>query len=137
MTHHVLGNGATSAPSYPIVIGRGLDEARRRGPLGIRSARREVDEMIRPDAGHHVLVYKVDNDYVLDNGGRSGRDEQVVRASHVSVVDMRREAPVVVEFPVPSKDSAEFTVRVTFGCTVTDPITIVRDGITDPQAILT
>jgi hypothetical protein len=137
MTHPVAGNRAPSTSDYPIIAGRGLDEARRRGPLGIRPARREPGEMIRPDAGHHVLVYKVDNTYVMDNGGRDGRDEQVIRASHVSVVDMRREAPVMVEFRIPSKDSAEFTVRVTFGCTVTDPITIVRDGITDPRAILT
>jgi hypothetical protein len=133
---YTMNNEAPSRPGYPIVERRSLEEARRRGPLGIRSARRSPTELIRPAAGHHVLVYKVDNDYILDDASLGSRDDQVVRASHVSVVDMQLDAPVEVALRIPSKDSAEFTVLVTFNCTVTDPITIVKRGVIDPQTTL-
>lgn len=122
--------------TYPIVEMRELREAERRGPFNLRSPRRVPEELPRPKEGHHVLVYKVGGRYMLDNVSLGARDELVVQASHVSVVDMRRDAPVQVAFEIPSADGSAFTVVVTFGCTVTDPVQVVREGLTDPQKIL-
>ena len=76
-----------------------------------------------------MLVYRVDGDYLLDSARLRRGDDDVVRATHVSVVDMRSGAPVVVELSIPSRDAAEFAVHATFACTVTDPVAVVRDGV--------
>jgi hypothetical protein len=122
--------------TYPIVEMRELHEAQRRGPFNLLSPRRGPSELLRPKEGHHVLVYKVEGRFLHDNVSLGERDELVVKASHVSVVDMRRNAPVEVAFDIASADGSTFKVVVTFGCTVTDPVQVVREGLTDPQDIL-
>ncbi|BFO22385.1 hypothetical protein SHKM778_87730 [Streptomyces sp. KM77-8] len=57
-------------------------------------------------------------------------------ASSVTVVDRRVEVPVVVETRIPSAEAGDFTVRTTFYCTVTDACAVVRDGVTDLEALL-
>jgi hypothetical protein len=54
-----------------------------------------------------------------------------VRASSVSVVSVRRGTEVEVSFRIDSKDASEFTVKVTFLCSVLDPVVVVRDGQVD------
>ncbi|MCY1145783.1 hypothetical protein OWR29_47980, partial [Actinoplanes sp. Pm04-4] len=66
----------------------------------------------------------------------NGADEQVVQATHVSLVDMRRDAPVVTRLEIPSRDQSTFEVLVTFTCTVTDPIAVVRGGVNAEEALL-
>lgn len=113
---------------YPITGGGPLEPAPRRGFLGLGRRYRDGGEVPKADA-HQVLVYRVDGDYLVDRGRLGPSDEQVVNATHVSVVDMRRSAQVVVELPIPSRDASVFTMRVTFACTVTDPLVVVREGI--------
>ena len=116
------------ASNYPVAEARTLGEAQRSGPLGFRRPVRGAAEI--PDAdGHQVLVYRVDGEYVLDSARLRRGDDDVVRATHVSVVDMRAGAPVAVDLSIPSRDAAEFAVHVTFACTVTDPVAVVRDGV--------
>ena len=112
---------------YPITDQRSLLQAGKHGPFGLSGRRREFDELPLVKA-HEVLVYRVGGDYVIDNGRRGLDDDQVVEATHVSVVDMTRNTPVRVELAIPSAEASEFTVQVTFACTVTDPSTVVREG---------
>jgi hypothetical protein len=81
-------------------------------------------------------VYRVNGHYVLDNVSRGLDDDQVVRATHVTEVDLSRNAPVAVQFDINSKDHAVFTVVVTFECTVVDPVLVVQEGITRPDKLL-
>ncbi|MBY8852899.1 hypothetical protein K7G98_33575, partial [Saccharothrix sp. MB29] len=49
---------------------------------------------------------------------------------------MTTDAEVVVELVLPSRDASHFTVRVTFLCTVDDPVAVVRTGGHDARAML-
>jgi hypothetical protein len=122
-------------PAYPISDQRPLQEVAKRGPMGLRRSRRDPDEL-PPVAASQVLVYRVGGEYVVDNGRRGLDDEQVVGASHVSVVDLTRNTPVRVELGIPSAEASEFTVQVTFLCTVTDATTVVREGQHDAGVFL-
>ena len=128
---------ATAVKRYPIVESISLSRPQRNGPLGLRKASRSPAEMVRPREGHHVLVYRVDGEYVLDDASLDSRHDVVVRASHVTVVDTQRNAPIIVQLSIPAKQSQSFAVRVTFGCTVVDPLIVVRQGLKDPQQLLT
>ncbi|CAM3614300.1 hypothetical protein KIPE111705_16855 [Kibdelosporangium persicum] len=121
--------------SYPIVQQRPLDPSQKRGWLGLRGRARESGELPKP-AAHQVLVYRVNGHYVVDNAERALNSEDVVEASHVSVVDMTRNAEVMVQLGIPSKDADQFTMQVTFVCTVSNPAVVVREGMTDAQAML-
>ncbi len=112
---------------YPITDQRSLSETLKQGIPGFRSRRREYDELPQAEA-HQVFVYRVDGEYIVDNGRRDLDDEQVVAATHVSLVDVRRNMPVRVELGIPSAEASEFTIQATFACTVTDPATVVREG---------
>jgi hypothetical protein len=120
---------------YPVVVQRPLAEPRKRGPLGLLPRKREKHELPTVSA-HEVMVYRVEGQYHLDTGQRRLSDQQVVEASHVSVVDLRRNTPVTVILTVPSAEASEFTVEVTFVCTVTDPVEIVKEGLTDAALAL-
>jgi hypothetical protein len=128
---------ATVAPRYPIVDSVSLSRSQRSGLLGMRKPSRSPAEMVRPGEGHHVLVYRVDGEYVLDDASLDSRHDTVVRASHVTVVDTQRNAPIIVQLSIPARQSQSFEVRVTFGCTVVDPLVVVRQGLKDPQQLLT
>ena len=127
----------TAASRYPIADSISLSRPQRSGPLGLRKPSRSPAEMVRPLEGHHVLVYRVDGEYVLDDASLDNRHDIVVRATHVSVVDTQRNAPIVVTLDIPAKQSQSFAVKVTFGCTVVDPLLVVRQGLKDPQQLLT
>ena len=112
---------------YPIIRQQTLKEPPRRGVLNMRGPRRPDDEMptLNP---HEVLVYRVNGKFVVDDGQRRPDHNQVVNASSVSIVNMRRGADVGVSFEITSRDAAVFTVQVNFTCSVVDPVTVVRDG---------
>ena len=95
---------------------------------------RDTDAVPRA-AAHQVLVYRVRGQYVLDNAELDYEDDQVLAANHVTVVDCRRDAPVTVELTIPSADAAHFTLRVTFTCTVNDPVAVVRNGVNAQSAL--
>jgi hypothetical protein len=115
-----------TAPSYPIVAQHELDDPDRRGPLGLLK-RRDLNDIpkIKP---HEVLIWRVGSRYVLDRRELRGHDDTVVRASSVSVVSVRPDTEVEVSFRIDSEDASEFTVKVTFICSVLDPVVVVRDG---------
>lgn len=123
------------AENYPLVEQREYGRAgRRSGFLGRRVTRAD-DELPRL-AAHHVRVFRVGVEYVEDQGQLRPDHPTVVEAGSVTVVDRRVEVPVVVETRIPSAEAGDFTVRTTFYCTVTDPCAVVRDGITDVEALL-
>jgi hypothetical protein len=120
---------------YPIVEQRPLDPAQTKGKFFWRKEYREHGELPRPNA-HQVFVYRVDGEYVLDSAQRRLDEEQVVRATHVSLVDLTRDAEVIVELAIPSAEADDFTMRVTFVCTVTNAVSVVREGRGDAQTLL-
>jgi hypothetical protein len=114
------------APSYPIVAQHELDDPDRRGPLGLMKRRRLEDiPKIKP---HEVLVWRVGSRYIMDRRELRVHDDTVVHASSVSVVSVRPDTEVEVSFAIDAQDAAEFTVKVTFICSVLDPVVVVRDG---------
>ncbi|MGW4057194.1 hypothetical protein ACWEGE_02885 [Amycolatopsis sp. NPDC004747] len=121
--------------SYPIVEQRSLDPAQVKGKFFGREEYREHGELPRPNA-HQVFVYRVDGEYVLDSAQRRLDEEQVVNATHVSLVDLTRDAEVIVELAIPGAEAEDFTMRVTFVCTVTNPVSVVREGRGDAQTLL-
>jgi len=82
-------------------------------------------------------VYKSGGTYVVDDGRSRTVDEHVINATNISVVDMREDAPVTVHVPIPSAGAAEFTVHVTFLCTVKKPEEVVEAGLKDMADPLT
>ncbi|WP_037836307.1 hypothetical protein [Streptomyces sp. NRRL F-5650] len=123
------------AENYPLVEQREYGRAARRGGLLSRRVMRDEDELPRV-AAHQVRVFRVGEQYVEDHGQLRSDDPTVVAASSVTVVDRRVEVPVEVETRIPSAEAGDFTVRTTFYCTVTDPCAVVRDGVTDVEALL-
>jgi hypothetical protein len=114
------------APPYPIVAQYELDDPERKGPLGLVKRRKLEDiPKIKP---HEVLVWRVGGRYIVDRRELRAGHDTVVRASSVSVVSVRPDTEVEVSFKIDSQDAAEFTVRVTFICSVLDPVVVVRDG---------
>ncbi|QUQ69492.1 hypothetical protein [Kutzneria sp. CA-103260] len=123
------------AQAYPIVEQRSLGAARKRGPFGWGRQTRDEGELLKPNA-HETLVYRVNGQYVVDNARRGLGHEQVVEASHMSLVDMSRDMPVMVRLEIPSCEASPFTVQVTFLCTVNDPVVVVREGLSDAENVL-
>ncbi|MEU0008997.1 hypothetical protein ABZ079_33220 [Streptomyces sp. NPDC006314] len=123
------------AEKYPLVEQREYGRPEKRGGILRKRAMRDDDELPRL-AAHQVRVFRVGDEYVEDQGQLSADDPVVVEASSVTVVDRRVEVPVLVETRIPSAEAGEFTVRAWFYCTVTDPCAVVRDGVTDVEALL-
>ncbi|MFD5582497.1 hypothetical protein ACFWII_01635 [Streptomyces sp. NPDC127063] len=123
------------AERYPLVEQREYGSPGKRGTWLTRRVTRD-DQDLPLVAPHQVRVFRVGEEYVEDHGQLRAGDRTVVEASSVTVVDQRVEVPVVVETRIPSAEADDFTVRATFYCTVTDPCAVVRDGITDVEALL-
>jgi hypothetical protein len=121
---------------YPIIEQRSLARASRRGPMGLVPPRRDASELPLPNP-HEVVVYKSAGRYVVDDGRSRAGDDHVVSATSITVVDMREDAPVTVQATIPSAGAAEFTVQVTFLCTVKKPEEVVEAGLEDITASLT
>lgn len=120
--------------AYPILERRDLAPVPARGPFGLGRRSRDEDEIPKADA-HQVLVYLTEGGLVADHGQLRLDDERVVRARHVSLVDMGRDVPVTIELQIPSAEASDFAVEVTFACTVTDAIRAVRENL-DAQSAL-
>ncbi|MGW4774668.1 hypothetical protein ACWEO2_42375 [Nocardia sp. NPDC004278] len=117
---------------YPIIEQRNLDVVGRRA---LRRRVRPLDELPKPNA-HEVLVFRVNGRLIADNEHRSIDQGTVADASHASLVDMSLNMPVIVELAIRAADATTFTVQVTFECTVTDPVAVVRNGRTDARNFL-
>jgi hypothetical protein len=120
---------------YPVVLQRPLTEPPKRGLFGLAARRRSADELPAM-APHEVRVFRVDDQYVLDTGRRRLDDDQLVHANHVSVVDLSRNVLVTVRLTIPSCEATDFTVDVTFSCSVTDARRVVMDGQDAEHALL-
>ncbi|MGA5896534.1 hypothetical protein [Streptomyces venetus] len=123
------------AEKYPLVEQREYGRPEKRGSIWRKRMTRADEELPRV-AAHQVRVFRVGEEYVEDHGQLRADDPVVVDASSVTVVDRRIEVPVVVETRIPSAEAGDFTVRACFHCTVTDPCAVVRDGVTDVEALL-
>jgi len=120
---------------YPIVRSDHLSEPTRKGRFGLGRKRRNPDEVPRAGA-HEVWVYRVDGHYIVDRGELQREDDQVVRADLVSLVNVGEGVPITVDLAIPSAEASDFTVRVTFACTVTDPARVVRENLSARSTIL-
>lgn len=121
--------------TYPLVEERVLAPAPRTGRRFWNRPTRSLDELPRVSA-HQVLVYRTGDQYITDHGVRGPGDEAVLSAGSVTVVDCRTAVPVTVGTDVPSAETDGFTVQVAFHCTVTDPVAVVREGVTDVESRL-
>ncbi|MEV5969296.1 hypothetical protein [Streptomyces sp. NPDC051921] len=121
--------------TYPLVEERVLAPAPRTGRRFWSRPARSYDELPRV-AAHQVLVYRTGDQYLTDHGVRGPEDEAVLSAGSVTVVDCRTAVPVTVGTDVPSAETDGFTVQVAFHCTVTDPVAVVREGVTDVESRL-
>jgi hypothetical protein len=113
---------------YPVVDERPLDPAVR-GWLG-RS--RNLRDLPRHIPGT-IPVFEVRDGYLAFNERRhlGKREDLVVNAISVSVVDLRPRT-VTVHVAVPSSSAAdEFTVLVDFRCEVRDPEVVAASGLRD------
>lgn len=119
---------------YPVVRTEFLKDAPSRGLLGLGRKRRDADELPRAGA-HEIWVYRVDGHYVVSRGDLGRDDESVVRADCVSLVNVSRGVPVTVEMTIPSAEASDFTMRITFACTVTDPAVVVRENVQAAEMI--
>jgi hypothetical protein len=123
------------AERYPLVHQREYQRAQQRGGWLRRRTSRGDDEL-PPLAPHQVRVFRVGEEYIEDHGRLGPEDSVVVAASSVTVVDQSVGRRVVVEMRIPSAEVGEFTLRTTFQCSVTDACAVVRDGVTNVEALL-
>ncbi|MEU6025312.1 hypothetical protein [Micromonospora sp. NPDC047134] len=121
-------------PGYPVVRTEFLQDTPSRGFLGLGKKRRNAEELPKASA-HEVWVYRVDGRYVVNRGELARDDDNVVRADCVSLVNVSRGMPVTVEMTIQSAEASDFTMRVTFACTVTDPAMVVRENVQASEAI--
>ncbi|GAA3431513.1 hypothetical protein [Kutzneria kofuensis] len=113
---------------YPVIQEQRLDRAQRR----LLGRQRTETELPRAEPGT-VLVFEVESGYVAFTERRhlTGREDLVVNAVSVSVVDVRPRS-VSVRLTIPSRSAAdEFTVVVDFNCCVEDPQAVAAAGWTD------
>lgn len=116
---------------YPVVT-HDLPQARtvKKGWFGSEQVR-DLSS-VPPSGPNHRRVFSVGHDFVLDTGDQ----ETVLAATQVALVDVSRDVPVRVALPIPARDAGSFEIRVTFVCTVDDPVQVVRAGLTDlPSAL--
>ncbi|GLZ12593.1 hypothetical protein Acsp04_28280 [Actinomadura sp. NBRC 104425] len=120
---------------YPIVESKPLPPVGRSGWFGLGERRRDWADLPAPKADH-AYVYLVDGRHVVDHGRLGPGDDIVVRATHVSVVDLTVNRGVSVELAIPSADAKQFTVRAHFQCTVLEPDKVVKCGQGDATTVL-
>ncbi|PPK70409.1 hypothetical protein V5P93_000710 [Actinokineospora auranticolor] len=121
--------------TYPVVNERALAPVSPKRLFG-KAPRRSSTEVPVPMVGQ-CLVYRTHGQYTLDTANLPLDSATVVEAAHVSLVDITPDTEVPVEVPLPSKDGSFFTMRVTFLCTVEDPVEVVRAGGSNAAHMLT
>ena len=119
--------------SYPVVLERVLPPPQRR----LFGARRDLAELPTADPGT-VLVFRVGKRYETPraDGHLTGTEPNVVRASAVSVVDVRPRllhADLTLHCASPADD---FVTQVGFRCRVSRPETVASGGLTDVRPML-
>lgn len=115
--------------TYPVLTEKALTRTKGRMAL---FAKRDLAELPQQPPGT-VLVFELDGRYEVLESRRhlTGREEVVIEAVSVAVVDTR-ERLIPVDVYIPSASPADdFRVRVTFACLVTNPEAVVRHGLSD------
>ncbi len=105
---------------YPIVRHRDLWPSIPWSALRRRALVAKADE---------ILVYRTGRDAYMAGTANASL---AARATAVSVVDLSRDVALISAWTLAARDSAlDFPARVTYRCTVVDPIEVVRAGSTD------
>ncbi|MGH3901022.1 MAG: hypothetical protein ACRDTA_22810 [Pseudonocardiaceae bacterium] len=120
--------------NYPVIEERSLDPVRR---VWWKGARRALNELPTRRAGT-LLVFETGTRWeeMPYSGPLNGREEVVVDAVAVSLVD-RRKRVIKVELTIPSADAADdFLLEVYFCCRVTDPVIVAQAGLLDVRELL-
>lgn len=120
--------------NYPVIEERSLGPVRRAWWKG---ARRALDELPTRPAGT-LLVFETGTRWeeIPHSRPLTGREEAVVDAVAVSLVD-RRKRVIRVELTIPSADAADdFLLEVYFRCRVTDPVIVAQAGLLDVRELL-
>jgi hypothetical protein len=118
---------------YPVIEEKPLARANRRW----LARARELAELPVQRPGT-VLVFEVGSGYLAFTERRHlvGREELVVNAISVSLVDVRRRS-LTVQLSVPSSDPAdEFIILVDFNCEVVEPEAVAAAGLRDLPGVL-
>lgn len=122
-------------PAYPIVEQKTLPPVPGRGLFSLRAPARTRSEL--PSiAASQARVYRSEGEFHVDQGNLRLDDPVVVRADHVSVVDMARDVEITVSMTIPSSEDVGFDVHTEFACTVVDAEMVVRDGRASASAFL-
>ncbi|MGW4638139.1 hypothetical protein ACWEN6_06415 [Sphaerisporangium sp. NPDC004334] len=116
---------------YPINAQSRLLPVEKRSRFGFGTRRRPISEIPMP-LPHQVVVLSDGSRFDgSDRKPLGSREHHVINATSYSVIDITRERPVAVRVCVPSSGADEFTLEVTFACTVTDPATVAKSGHRD------
>jgi hypothetical protein len=118
----------TQSSPYPVLEERPLARAGRR----VISRSRDLTELPKQQPGT-VLVFEVGSGYLAFTERRhlAGREDLVVNAVSVSLVDVRPQT-LTVQLNLPSSDpSDEFIVLVDFYCAVVEPEQVAAAGLRD------
>lgn len=111
-------------PDYPIIEQRWL-KAPQRGLLGRRRTRDEIPVA----AANQRLVYKIDGELVEDDTSMSLKNDRILRADFVTLVDVSAHVRVPVQLTIRSEEDSKLRVEVTFTCTVTKAVEVARTGV--------
>ncbi|WP_214108553.1 hypothetical protein [Acrocarpospora catenulata] len=124
--------------SYPIITQAALGSAGKRWAFGLGARVRAADEIPSPLA-HEAVVLTDGVNYTSSKHKRlDRRAAATVNATSYCVVDMTRDKLLPVQLPLQSSGLDEFTLRVTFACTVNDEIVVAKVGHRDlTDALLT
>lgn len=123
--------------TYPIIRQDLLPPPDKRGFLGLGGYVRSGSDL--PTARTHEALVVTDGVTFTSGKQRrlSGGDEYMVNATSYCLVDMTCDKPIVVQLPLQSSGVDQFTLRVTFACTVTDEILVAQVGHRDlDEAVL-
>ena len=138
----VIAEASTGPPSMGPTAPVLVDDRSRRYPVAKQVSftnrslawlsRRRLESALPELRGTDVLVFRVDGGHVLDPGGPEGA-RLLRRTDHVSVVDRTKNRPVQVPVLLRPAAPSSFSVLVTFTCSVTDAVAVVREGIEDAR----
>ncbi|WP_441251273.1 hypothetical protein [Kitasatospora sp. McL0602] len=112
--------------TYPIVAERQLDRLPAARRFRSNPARESGD--LLPVSSYQKLVYRIGEEYVVDDGTFTLNDPRVRAATSVTLVDCRKDVPIVVDLKLGSHEAEQFTVRAEFACGVIEAGQVVQDG---------
>ncbi|GAA4057002.1 hypothetical protein [Nonomuraea soli] len=117
--------------TYPVIDQGTLTAASKRGTFGLGAKERVAGEIPSP-LPHQTVVVSDGVTSISSRDRRHGlRADHVIHATSWCLVDMTSKKPVTVQLTLQSSGVDEFTLRVTFACTVTDERLVAEAGHRD------